>query len=123
MAKSPAAVLNFSQNILNKALPAAKAEMEALKAYGKEQFGLENLEKWDGPFVGEKLRQATFNFEEEVLKPYLPLNACVMGMFDIAHKLYGLNFSEDKDIPDYHKEVTTYKVYVNKGTLVTWDLI
>lgn len=120
MAKSPAAVLNFSQNILNKALPAAKAEMEALKAYGKEQFGLENLEKWDGPFVGEKLRQATFNFEEEVLKPYLPLNACVMGMFDIAHKLYGLNFSEVKDIPVYHKEVSTYKVYDNKGTFVSY---
>ena len=120
MAKSPTAVLDFSQNILDKALPAAKAEMEALKAYGKEQFGLENLEKWDGSFVGEKLRQATFNFEEEALKPYLPLQACVKGMFDIAHKLYGLNFSEVNDIPVYHKEVSTYKVYDKKGTFVSY---
>jgi oligopeptidase A len=120
MAKSPATVFDFSQNILDKALPAAKAELETLKTYGKEQLGLERLEKWDGSFVGEKLRQATFNFEEEVLKPYLPLQACVKGMFEIAHKLYGLNFSEVKDIPVYHKEVSTYKVYDSKGTFVSY---
>ena len=120
MAKSPATVFDFSQNILDKALPAAKAELETLKAYGKEQLGLERLEKWDGSFVGEKLRQATFNFEEEVLKPYLPLQACVKGMFEIAHKLYGLNFSEVNDIPVYHKEVSTYKVYDNKGAFVSY---
>ena len=120
MAKSPATVFDFSQNILDKALPAAKAEMETLKTYGKEQLGLERLEKWDGSFVGEKLRQATFNFEEEVLKPYLPLQACVKGMFEIAHKLYGLNFSEVNDIPVYHKEVSTYKVYDQKGAFVSY---
>lgn len=120
MAKSPAKVFDFSQNILDKALPAAKAEMETLKTYGKEQLGLERIEKWDGSFVGEKLRQATFNFEEEVLKPYLPLEACVKGMFEIAHKLYGLNFSEVNDIPVYHKEVSTYKVYDQKGAFVSY---
>lgn len=120
MAKSPATVFDFSQNILDKALPAAKAELETLKTYGKEQLGLERLEKWDGSFVGEKLRQATFNFEEEVLKPYLPLQACVKGMFEIAHKLYGLNFSEVNDIPVYHKEVSTYKVYDQKGAFVSY---
>jgi len=120
MAKSPATVFDFSQNILDKALPAAKAEMETLKTYGKEQLGLDRLEKWDGSFVGEKLRQATFNFEEEVLKPYLPLQACVKGMFEIAHKLYGLNFSEVNDIPVYHKEVSTYKVYDQKGAFVSY---
>lgn len=120
MAKSPATVFDFSQNILDKALPAAKVELETLKTFGKEQLGLEHLEKWDSSFVGEKLRQATFNFEEEVLKPYLPLQACVKGMFDIAHKLYGLNFSEVNDIPVYHKEVSTYKVYDNKGAFVSY---
>lgn len=120
MAKSPATVFDFSQNILDKALPAAKAEMETLKTYGKEQLGLDRLEKWDGSFVGEKLRQATFNFEEEVLKPYLPLQACVKGMFEIAHKLYGLNFNEVNDIPVYHKEVSTYKVYDQKGAFVSY---
>lgn len=120
MAKSPATVFDFSQNILDKALPAAKAEMETLKTYGKEQLGLDRLEKWDGSFVGEKLRQATFNFEEEVLKPYLPLQACVKGMFEIAHKLYDLNFNEVNDIPVYHKEVSTYKVYDQKGAFVSY---
>lgn len=120
MAKSPATVFDFSQNILDKALPAAKAELEILKTYGKEQLGLDRLEKWDGSFVGEKLRQATFNFEEEVLKPYLPLQACVKGMFEIAHKLYGLNFNEVNDIPVYHKEVSTYKVYDQKGAFVSY---
>ncbi len=120
MAKSPATVFDFSQNILDKALPAAKAELEILKTYGKEQLGLDRIEKWDGSFVGEKLRQATFNFEEEVLKPYLPLQACVKGMFEIAHKLYGLNFSEVNDIPVYHKEVSTYKVYDQKGAFVSY---
>lgn len=120
MAKSPATVFDFSQNILDKALPAAKAELEILKTYGKEQLGLDRLEKWDGSFVGEKLRQATFNFEEEVLKPYLPLQACVKGMFEIAHKLYGLNFREVNDIPVYHKEVSTYKVYDQKGAFVSY---
>ena len=120
MAKSPEAVLDFLGNILDKALPAAKKEMEALKAYGKKHFGLDPLEKWDGSFVGEQLRQASFNFEEEILKPYLPLEQCVTGMFQIAQKLYGINFTKVTDLPVYHKEVSTYKVYDEKGEFVSY---
>lgn len=120
MAKSPEAVQTFLKRILDKALPAAKKEFKQLKDYAREKLGIETLEKWDAAYVSEKLRQDTFNFKEEALKPYLPLNAAVKGIFNIAGKLYGLSFKSAPDIPVYHSEVKAYKVYDQDHNFVSY---
>ncbi len=118
MAESPEKVLSFSNDLLAKAKPAAQREFEQLSAFAKELDGIEQLEKWDGAYYSEKLKQQLFNLDDEKLKPYFQLEKVLNGAFTIAEKLYGLTFTEVFDIDKYHEEVTTYEVTDKNNELV-----
>lgn len=118
MAESPEKVKSFLQDLLAKAKPAAEREFAELTAFAKEQEGLDHLEKWDGAYYSEKLKQKLFNLDDEKLKPYFKLENVLNGAFTISGKLYGLKFEEVKDIDTYHKDVTTYEVKDEAGNLV-----
>jgi peptidyl-dipeptidase Dcp len=118
MAESPEKVKIFSTNLLEKAKPAAVKEFADLTAFAKKRDGLEQLEKWDGAYYSEKLKQELFSLDDEKLKPYFQLEKVLNGAFTIAGKLYGLTFTEVFDIDKYHEEVTTYEVTDTKNELV-----
>ena len=118
MAESPEKVLSFSNDLLAKAKPAAQKEFAQLSAFAKELDGIEQLEKWDGAYYSEKLKQQLFNLDDEKLKPYFQLEKVLNGAFTIAEKLYGLTFTEVFDIDKYHEEVTTYEVTDKNKELV-----
>ena len=109
MAKSEQEALRFLEELYEKALPAAQQEWKELEAFATH-LGLSSLERWDTAFVSEKLKQKLFALDEQLLKPYLPLEHVLAGLFEIAHKLYGLQFKVNSSLPGYHEEVTAYEV-------------
>ena len=119
MAQTPEKVTSFLQDLLAKAKPAAEREFKQLTQFAKEHDGIEQLEKWDGAYYSEKLKQQLFNLDDEKLKPYFQLEKVLAGAFTIAQKLYGLTFIEIFDIDKYHDEVTTYEVKDQNGNLVS----
>ncbi len=118
MAQNPDKVKAFLNDLLTKAKPAAEREFAELTAFAKETDGIDHLEKWDGAYYSEKLKQKLFNLDDEKLKPYFQLENVLNGAFTIAGKLYGLTFTEVFDIEKYHEEVTTYEVKDEFGELV-----
>jgi peptidyl-dipeptidase Dcp len=118
MAESPEKVKTFSKDLLEKAKPAAVREFTDLKAFAKKLHGIEQLEKWDGAYYSEKLKQQLFSLDDEQLKPYFQLEKVLNGAFTIASRLYGLTFTEVFDIDKYHEEVTTYEVTDTENELV-----
>ncbi|CAC9976497.1 M3 family metallopeptidase [Flavobacterium panici] len=119
MAESPEKVFSFLNDLLSKAKPAAQKEFAELTAFAKELDGIEQLEKWDGAYYSEKLKQQLFNLDDEKLKPYFQLEKVLDGAFTVAKKLYGLTFTEVFDIDKYHEEVTTYEVRDANDNLVS----
>ncbi|WP_264553373.1 M3 family metallopeptidase [Flavobacterium sp. N2038] len=119
MAESPEKVFSFLNDLLAKAKPAAQKEFAELTAFAKELDGIEQLEKWDGAYYSEKLKQQLFNLDDEKLKPYFQLEKVLDGAFTVAKKLYGLTFTEVFDIDKYHEEVTTYEVRDTENNLVS----
>lgn len=119
MAESPEKVFSFLNDLLAKAKPAAQKEFAELTAFAKELDGIEQLEKWDGAYYSEKLKQQLFNLDDEKLKPYFQLEKVLDGAFIVAKKLYGLTFTEVFDIDKYHEEVTTYEVKDADGNLIS----
>ena len=118
MAKTPESVESFLQELLVMALPAARRELEELKAFAaKEGAGFE-LESWDKAYYSEKLKQRRFNLDDEVLKPYFELDRVVAGVFEVARKLFGLQFKEDPSIETYHEEVKAYRVSDADGKFI-----
>ncbi|WP_149912577.1 M3 family metallopeptidase [Sphingobacterium cavernae] len=110
MAESPTKVLAFLNNLLEKAKPAAQHEFEELTAFAKQKNGIEQLEKWDGSYYSEKLKQEKFQLDDELLKPYFKLENVLQGAFEIANRLFDLNFTEVQTIDKYHPDVQTYEV-------------
>ena len=110
MAKTPEKVLEFLTELLEKAKPAAQSEFKKLEDFAKELDGIDQLEKWDAAYYSEKLKQKLFDLDDEKLKPYFKLENVIEGVFEIAHKLYQLNFKEVYDVDTYHKDVKTYEV-------------
>jgi peptidyl-dipeptidase Dcp len=118
MAETPENVINFSNNLLEKAKPAAIKEFKNLEAYAKKLDGIDKLQKWDGAYYSEKLKKELFDLDQEVLKPYFQLENVIAGVFEIANRLFDLKFEEVSNIDTYHKEVKTYNVTDIKGNFV-----
>lgn len=110
MAKSPEKVTGFLNDLLEKAKPAAQREFAQLENFAKGKDGIERLEKWDGAYYSEQLKQQLFSLDDEQLKPYFKLEHVINGVFKIAQRLFGLQFEQVTNIDVYHKEVKTYKV-------------
>ncbi len=119
MAKTPEKVSSFLNELLEKAKPAAQKEFENLQKFAKEIDGIDQLEKWDGAYYSEKLKQKLFDLDDEKLKPYFKLENVINGVFTVAQKLYGLHFEEITTIDKYHQDVLTYKVVDDQGNLVS----
>ena len=118
MAQNPEKVNTFLNDLLDKAKPAAEKEFAKLTAFAKELDGIEQLEKWDGAYYSEKLKQKLFDFDDELLKPYFKLENVLEGAFLIAEKLFDIKFKKVDDIDIYHKDVSTYEVLDDKNELV-----
>lgn len=117
MSKNPTSVNEFLDKLLKPALPKAEHEVAELNEYAKAHgFAGERLMPWDFSFYAEKLRAEKYDLKDEQLKPYFQLESCINAIFNLAHKLYGLTFTEIHDIPVYHPDVKVYDVKDNDGS-------
>ncbi len=119
MAKSPDNVLDFLNELLEKAKPAAQREFAQLENFAKAQDNIDQLQKWDSAYYSEKLKQELFALDDQQLKPYFKLENVIDGVFAISSKLFGLQFEQIFDVDTYHKEVKTYRVLDTKGNFIS----
>ena len=119
MAETPEKVHQFLQELLEKAKPAAEREFAELENFAKQLDKIDRLEKWDGAYYSEKLKQKLFDLDDEKLKPYFKLENVIAGVFKVATKLFGLQFEEVFDIDKYHPDVKTYRIYDKDKNLVS----
>ena len=110
MAKKSSTVEIFLFNLMSKSLPFAKSEIADIENFAKENGFNEPLQPWDFSYWSEKLQQARFSINDEILKPYFQLDSVRDAIFELAGKLYGITFNERDDIPKYHEDVVTYEV-------------
>ena len=110
MAKDPAKVKTFLNELLEKAKPYAEKEIEELKSLAKAD-GIEDMQSYDHTFYAEKLRKQKFDIDDEELKPYFQLEKVQEAVFGLAKTLFGLEFKETSEVQKYHEEVKTYEVW------------
>jgi peptidyl-dipeptidase Dcp len=88
--------------------------MQSLIDQSPEKFP---LAAWDWAFYSEKVRAARFAFDEEQLKPFFELDRVLNdGVFFAAAKLFGITFTERKDLPRYQSDVRMFEVFNEDGT-------
>jgi len=119
MAGTPEKVISFLNELMEKAHPAAKVEFAEMEAFAKEMDGIDTLQKWDGAYYAEKLKQQKFSLDDEKLKPYFKLENVIDGVFKVAEKLFDLRFVPISNIEKYHEDVKTYEVNNGQGNFIS----
>ena len=86
----------------------------ATKLEGKKM----KLEPWDYSYYSTKLKDSKYSINDELLRPYFELSNVVKGVFGLATKLYGLNFTQDFNAQIFNPEVKAYDVTDSEGNFV-----
>jgi peptidyl-dipeptidase Dcp len=115
MAKTPEAVRGLLERVWKPARARALADRDALQGLIAEEGGNFALAPSDWRYYAEKLRQRRANFDDAAIKPYLALDHMIEAAFDCATRLFGITFSERKDIPVWHPDVRVWEVKDAEG--------
>ncbi|MBR5019129.1 MAG: M3 family metallopeptidase [Bacteroidales bacterium] len=115
MAKNPSTVDRFLEKLMTPSLPAARREVAGIAAYAREHGFEGELMPWDFSYWSEKYQKEHYELDEELLKPYFPLEAVQAAVFDLANRLYGLCFRPREDLPVYHPDVRVFDVTEESG--------
>jgi peptidyl-dipeptidase Dcp len=110
MAKTPEAVRGLLERVWRPARRRALTDRDELQALIAEEGDNFALAPWDWRYYAEKLRQRRANFDDAAIKPYLSLHHMVEAAFDCATRLFGITFSERKDIEVWHPDVRVWEV-------------
>jgi peptidyl-dipeptidase Dcp len=110
MARTPQAVRDLLERVWQPARARALVDRDALQALIAEEGGNFTLAPWDWRYYAEKLRRRRANFDDAAIKPYLALDNMIAAAFDCATRLFGVTFSERKDIPVWHPDVRVWEV-------------
>jgi peptidyl-dipeptidase Dcp len=109
MAKTPQAVRTLLERVWAPARARAIADRDALQALISEEGGNFALAPWDWRFYAEKLRSRRADFDDAAIKPYLTLDNMIAAAFDCATRLFGLTFTERRDIAVWHPDVRVWE--------------
>ena len=116
MAEKPELVYELLDRVWSPALRVAKAEKKARQEMMNAD-GIEGeLQGWDWRYYTEKVRRAEFDFDDEALRPYFEVNAVRDGAFELATRLYGLQFERREDIPGWHPDQQVFEVKEADGS-------
>lgn len=126
MAHDPRTVDAFLGKIFPAAVRQARAEIEDMQALMDKdvQAGLlpddstSVIRPWDWAYYAEKVRQEKYALNEDLVRPYFRMENVREGVFNTAHRLYGLNFRQLDSIPLYHPDVEGFEVTDSDGSLV-----
>jgi len=110
MAKTPETARHLLDQVWAPARRRALEERDALQDVIAKEGGNFPLAAWDWRYYAEKLRKERYDLDESELMPYFQLDRMIEAAFYTAHRLFGLDFTERKDIPIYHPDVRTWEV-------------
>jgi len=116
MARTPANVYGFLDQIWRPALRVAEDERRALQQIMRADGIAGELEGWDWRYYAEKVRRERYALNEEEIRPYFQVEAVRDGVFELATRLWGLEFTELPDLPRWHPDQQAFEVAEADGT-------
>ncbi len=116
MAKTPGAVRELLEDVWDHAKRRALEDATILRAMAAKDGVNGDLEAWDWRYFAEKRRQAEFDLDETLLKPYFQLDRMIEAAFDVAGRLFGLSFEPMQDAVAWHPDVRVFRVKGKDGS-------
>ncbi len=120
MAQTPENVYKLMDEIWKPALNTAKREAAEMQRIINENEGDDKftLTAADWRFYGAAAKAKRFNLNDEMLRPYFKMENVREGIFLLSNKLYGITFTELKDVPTPTGEATAFECRDTDGSLL-----
>ena len=115
MANSEDEVINFLEELGNKAKEKAIKELEEIKQIAKED-GIDDFRASDISFYSEKLKKAQYDIDEEYYRPYFEQNSVLNGFFTALNELFDIEF-KSSNAPSWDEKVKVYDILENNKTI------
>lgn len=116
MAQTPQQVIDFLQDLAQRARPFAEKDLAELRIFARQELGLETLEAWDITYASERLREQRYAFSEQEVKQYFPEPIVIAGLFRLVQTLFGVQIKPDT-APVWHQDVQFFRIE-KEGQLV-----
>jgi len=110
MAESPVHVISFLEDLSHKSREQAQQEFNQLKEFAKQEHDVANLNPWDINYYAEKLKLKLFSISQEEVRPYLPAPKVLEGLFEVAQRLFSVQFEEVSDQDLYQEDVKLFSI-------------
>ena len=96
MAKNGEKADQFVSELRDKTIPFFQQENLELEEFKAEKTGkpVDGLQPWEVGFWSEKLKKERYDFDDEDLRPYFPIQSVLKGMFELATRIFGLTIKE-----------------------------
>ena len=119
MVERPQQVVDFLEDLAERAVPRAREEFDALVAFAREEIGEEDFEiaPWDLMWASDRLKKREHDLSDEDLKPYFPASRAIPGLFAVCGQLFGLDIAPDPEAGVYHPDVEAYTIRDVSGEL------
>ena len=117
MVESVQQVMDFLNQLVEKSRPVAKQEFADLEAFAANAGLNSTIQAWDVSYYANKLKEHQFAISDDDLKPYFPVTKVIPGLFDIVHRLFGLQIEERDGVDVWHKDVSFYAIKDAGGEL------
>jgi oligopeptidase A len=117
MAKTPAEVVGFLRDLVQRCQAVGRHEFMELREYALELDGKTSLEAWDIGYYAEKLKLERYAIDDEMLRPYFPVSRVMQGLFEIVGRLYGIRLSKIEHADVWHQDVSLYRLHDEAGTV------
>ena len=120
MAKNIENVYDLLDNLYDYSYDAAKNELNEIKdfAFKIDDLNIDAFSQWDLMYYKEALKKEKYAFDSEELRPYFKAENVISGVFEVANRLYGLDFKKLDNIQTWHKEVDCFEVSNSDGSHV-----
>jgi len=116
MMRSGARAVAFERELAERTRPYFERENAELERFASGELGLDPFHAWDLTYTTERLRRARFDFDDEALRPYFPLDGVLRGLFSLVDTLFGVRVVQTHDVPTWHPDVQTYDLFHEDGT-------
>ncbi len=117
MANSTTEVMSFLENLATKSQQQGKQDYQELCDFAAQEYQATDLQAWDLAYYSEKLKQNRYAISDEDLRPYFPENKVISGLFEVVHRLYGLNIKLRAGVDVWHDDVKFYDIYDKDANL------
>ena len=110
MAGTGARAIEFEADLVERTRPFWEEDVNEVSIHAAG-LGIETIEPWDSAYVIEDLRRTRYEIDDEMLRPYFPLNHVLDGLFEIVRRTFGFRIAEVTIAEVWHEDVRYFEIF------------